>query len=87
LDSGRKTLQGNVNNSKCVSCIIRSLFPEHITNVVYGSNAKVFKINEKDTLYVDFDQNLGILPNPKVKLQGNRGLYEFDKKVDVFERG
>lgn len=55
-------------------------------NLVSRYSAKVFKINENDTSYVDFVQIVGILPNSKVKIKGNRVLYEFDKKVDVFER-
>lgn len=55
-------------------------------NVISGSCAKLFKINESDTSYVDFGQILGILPNPKIKLKGNRVFYEFERRVDVFEK-
>ena len=50
-----------------------------------GPNAKVFKVDENDTPYVDFTQILGILPNPKIILKGQRVLYEFKKNIDVFE--
>lgn len=54
--------------------------------VVSGTNAKVFKVDENDTSYVDFSQIIGILPNPKLVLKGNRVFYEFENNVDVFER-
>lgn len=53
--------------------------------VISGNNGKIFRIDEEDTSYVIFNKILGILPNPKIILKGDRIFYEFPKPVDVFE--
>lgn len=51
--------------------------------LVSDTNAKLFKVDENDTSYVDLGQILGILPNPKLVMKGNRVFYEFENKDDV----
>lgn len=54
---------------------------------VVGENASLFKTNDSDISYIDFKQIVGVLPNPDIKLKGNRVYYKFPASIDVFEQG
>ena len=49
------------------------------------NNKTVFKTNEQDVSFVEFDNVLGVLPLPNLNLQGLPVRYEFSGRVDVFE--
>uniref|UniRef100_A0A8D8WWA4 Uncharacterized protein n=1 Tax=Cacopsylla melanoneura TaxID=428564 RepID=A0A8D8WWA4_9HEMI len=68
------------DDEECEEVLVMSL------NVV-GEGGSLFKVNEKDTSYIKFDQILGILPTPKIQLKGDRVFYKFPSSIDVFEKG
>jgi hypothetical protein len=41
---------------------------------------------EEDISYVEFDDVISILPNPKLEMKGNRIYYRFPFPIDVFEK-
>lgn len=51
------------------------------------SENQLFKLNESDVSYINFEQIISILPTPNIVLQGNRVYYKFPGKIDVNERG
>lgn len=54
---------------------------------VTGENATLFKINESDVSCIDYNQIIGVLPIPNIKLKGNRVFYKFPSTIDVYEQG
>lgn len=46
----------------------------------------LFKLNENDVAYVQFEQIISILPEPTLKMKGDRIFYKFDQEIDVFEQ-
>lgn len=54
---------------------------------VTGENATLFKINESVVTYIDYNQIIGVLPIPKIKLKGHRVFYVFPSTIDVYEQG
>lgn len=51
-----------------------------------GESGNRFRVDEKDVSYVNFDQILYILPTPSLVMQGNRVTYNFNIKVDIYEK-
>lgn len=49
------------------------------------NNKRLFKVNEKDKCFVFIKQILKYLPEPVMKVVGNRVYYEFQKDIDVIE--
>lgn len=54
---------------------------------VAGENATLFKTNESDISYIDYNQIIGVLPSRNIKLKGNRVFYKFPSTIDVYEQG
>lgn len=50
-----------------------------------GDSGRLFKVDDKDISYVQFDQILQVLPEPDVKRVRNTIFYEFKGNFDVFE--
>lgn len=50
-----------------------------------GNTGKLFKADDKDISYLQFEQVLSVLPTPRVKNVRNSIFYEFPFHVDVFE--
>lgn len=53
---------------------------------VVGEEGSLFKVNETDLSYVNFDQILKILPTPKLVRKGHRVFYKFPLSLDVYEQ-
>jgi hypothetical protein len=51
-----------------------------------GENGQLFRLMEEDISYVEFDDVISILPNPKLVMKGNRIYYRFPFPIDVFEK-
>lgn len=49
-------------------------------------SGKNFQVKENDISYIRFDEVLGILKNPSLKMKGNRIFYQFDVPVDIYEK-
>ena len=45
-----------------------------------------FQVKENDVSCIKFDEVLGILKNPSLKMKGNRIFYQFDTPIDVYEK-
>ena len=45
-----------------------------------------FQVKENDVSYIKFDEVLGILKNPSLKMKGNRVFYQFDTPIDAYEK-
>ena len=50
------------------------------------SKRRTYHTDEHDISYVNFDQILAILPQPKLTLRGNRIFYEFIVPLDMYEK-
>lgn len=53
---------------------------------VVGDSGNFFITDEDDVFEVPFENIICILPNPTLKLKGNRTYYEFPTEIDVLEK-
>lgn len=53
---------------------------------IVGESGKLFKTDENDISFVNFDQILSVLPTPVLKNVRNSFFYEFPLVVNVYEQ-
>lgn len=53
---------------------------------VCGEAGSLFRVDENDISYVEFEKILGILPPPSLVIKGDRVYYKFTSSIDVYEK-
>lgn len=53
---------------------------------LYDDSRMLYKIDDKDIAYINYDQIKKILPGPEMVQRGNRLFYKFPYSIDTFEK-